>query len=165
MSHDALETRTGSGCGRGSGISGSLASDALGPCGQAEQFGRMERVRDDLGAAQACGFAFLLPPAAVRAEVARCQAIHDRRQELDDPRGEAAVCAVEMPAAMACTRRPEAEDRRRRDRAGEDEHFLRGRTRIGEVGQTRLLRRPPDHSQDGAALQVRWGARATGRPR
>jgi len=73
----------------------------------------MARVRHDLRATEAGRFALLLPPAAVRPEMARGQPVHDRGQQLDDPRGEATIRAVEMPAGMARARSPEAENRGR----------------------------------------------------
>jgi hypothetical protein len=122
--------------------------------------GWLVHFRHDSRTARTGSFAFLLPPAAVRANGAGRQAVHHNGQHLGNPHRKAALRAIEVLAGALCTRRRNPEDLGRLYGLRKGQHFLRDRLRHSQVGNLRLFGRTTNDAEYKAAVHFRLGAGA-----
>src|SRR5690349_18924292 len=88
-------------------------------CHLTELLGGSKVLRDNLRATQACRLPLLAPPPAIGPETAGRQRLHRRRQLPSDTHRQLAPRAIEVFACTTGTRRREAKDLCRLNRAGE----------------------------------------------
>ena len=112
----------------------------------------------DLGASHAGGASFLLPPAAIRPEVAAWKYGEDDREEIHNPAGKLTIRSVKVAAVFARTRSGEAEDLGGFDRGGHFEQSRRDRLGSGQMPNQRPIHGSFDHTEDDSIGHLRLGA-------
>src|SRR5205814_7286461 len=101
----------------------------------------------------------LLKPAALLANRAWRQGIDDRRKNLDNPRNEATVLAIEVTALAFYARSGQPENFGWLDRAGEGKKSFRHRRRLVEIHQTWFSGRTAHDAEKTAFGHFGQGAR------